>query len=85
MPSNEFLCKKCGDVHERLYYSKCPFVNARDSELDSQIEHSPSVSSLTSQAGENDLNAQILAEFESLGGRMTAMEPKMSDTSPVEQ
>ena len=32
----------------------------------------------------NDLNLQILAELKSLGGRMTAMEQKMSDNSPVE-
>ena len=33
---------------------------------------------------ETDLNAQILAELKSLSGRMTAMEQKMSDTSPAE-
>ena len=55
-----------------------------NSELDSRIEQSPSVSGLTSQAGDNDLNLQILAELKHLGGRMTAMEQRMSDTSPME-
>ena len=84
MPAKEFLCKKCGDIHKRPINSKCPFVNAMGSEQNSQIEHSPSVCSLTRQKAENDLNVQILAELKSLGGRMTAMEQKMSDTSPAE-
>ena len=81
MPSKEFLCKKCGDFHKRPINSKCPFINTTDSELESQTEHSPSANGFTSQAGEMDLNAQILAELKSLGGRMTAMEQKMSDNS----
>ena len=84
MPQKEFLCKKCGDVHKRLINSKCTFVNTMDSDLESQTELSPSHSGLTSQAVESDINLQILAELESLGGRMTAMEQKMSDTSPVQ-
>ena len=68
MPSKEFLCKKCGDFHKRPINSKCPFINTTDSELESQTEHSPSANGFTSQAGEMDLNAQILAELKSLGG-----------------
>ena len=82
MPQKQFLCNKCGDVHKRPINSKCTFVSTMDS--NSQVELSPSHSGLTSQAVENDLNLQILAELKSLGGRMTAMEKKMSETSPAE-
>ena len=34
--------------------SKSPFVDTMNIELDSQTEQSPSVSGLTSQAGDND-------------------------------
>ena len=85
MPTKEFLCKKCGDVHKRPSNSKCPFVTPVDNELDvTQVEQSPSSSGLTSQASGTDLNMQILAELKSLGGRMTAMEKKMSDTTSGE-
>ena len=84
MPSKEFLCKKCRHVHKRPINSKCPFVDAMNSELESHIEQSPSVSGLTSQAADNALNLHILAELKSLGGRLTSLEQIMSDTSPVE-
>ena len=84
MPSKEFLCKKYVDVHKRPINSKCPFADAMNIELDSQSDQSLSVSGLTSQAGDSDLNLQILAELKRLGGRMTAMEKRMSDSSPVE-
>ena len=74
MPQKQFLCNKCGDVHKRPINSKCIFVSTMDSDSESQVELSPSHSGLTSQAVENDLNLQILAELKSLGGRMTAME-----------
>ena len=63
MPQKEFLCKTCGDVHKTPINSKCTFVNTMDSELESQTEHSPSGSGLTSQVVESDLNLQILSEL----------------------
>ena len=84
MPTKEFLCKKCGDVHKRPINSKCTFANAMESEVVNPTELLPSASGLTNQSGKSDLNVQILAELKSLGGRMSAMERKMADTSPVE-
>ena len=84
MPQKQFLCNKCGDVHKRPINSKCTFASTMDSDSESQVELSPSHSGLTSQAVGNDFNLQILAELKSLGGRMTAMEKKMCDTSPAE-
>ena len=84
MPNKEFLCKKCGDVHKRPINSKCTFVKVVDSEDENPIEQLPLASGLTGQASDNDLNVQILAELRSLRGRMTAMEQRMSDTSPAE-
>ena len=55
-----------------------------DSEDENSIEQLPLASGLTSQASDTDLNVQILAELRSLGGRMTAMEQRISDTSPGE-
>ena len=83
MPTKEFLCKKCGDVHKRLI--NCPFATSVDNELNlSQVDQLPPSEDLTSQASGMDLKMQILAELKSLGSRMTAMEKKMSDTSPEE-
>ena len=49
-------------------------------EVWSQQEQLQSVSGLTSQAGDNTVNLQILAKLKSLCSRMTAMEQRMSDT-----
>ena len=83
MPSKEFLCKKCGDMHKRPINSKCPFVDAHVSS-ESEIEKSPIASGGPGLSDNNDLNLQILAELKSLGGRMTAMEQKMLDTNSTE-
>ena len=83
MPSKEFLCKKCGDMHKRPINSKCQFVDAHVSS-ESEIEKSPIASGGPGLSDNNDLNLQILAELKSLGGRMTAMEQKMFDTNSTE-
>ena len=83
MPSKEFLCKKCGDMHKRPINSKCPFVDAHVSS-ESEIEKSPIAIGGPGLSDNNDLNLQILAELKSLGGRMTAMEQRMSDTNATE-
>ena len=83
MPSKEFLCKTCGDMHKRPINSKCPFVDvhvASESEVDKSIIASGGLE----QSDNNDLNLQILAELKSLGGRMTAMEQKMMETDSTE-
>ena len=83
MPSKEFLCKKCGDMHKRPINNKCPFVDAHVGS-ESETEKSPIASGGPGKSDNNDLNMQILAELERLGGRMTAMEQKMLETNSAE-
>ena len=83
MPLKEFLCQKCGDMHKRPINSKCPFVDAH-MESDSRDDKSPTASGMPVQSVDNDLNLQILAELKSLGGRMTAMEQRMSESESTE-
>ena len=65
-------------------------INSKDAivdshvDTDSQFDKSPTVSGVPGQSSDNDLNLQILAELKSLGGKMTAMEQRMSETDPVE-
>ena len=83
MPSKEFLCKKCGDMHKRPINSKCPFVDAH-MDSDSQSDMLPTASGGPGQSYDNDLNMQNLAELTSLRGRMTAMEKRMSESDTAE-
>ena len=55
MPSKEFLCKKCGDMHKRPINSKCPFVEV-NVDSDSQSDESPTASGGPGESHDNDLN-----------------------------
>ena len=70
-------------MHKRPINSKCPFVDSHV-DADSQSDKSPTASGGPGHSSENDLNIQILAELKSLGGRMTAMEKKMSESDAAE-
>ena len=52
--------------------------------MDNQNNRLPSASGLTNQVGNNDLNVKSLAELESLGIKMTAMESRISEKSRME-
>ena len=84
MPSKEFLCKSCGDMHKRPINSKCLFVDS-DVDIDSQSDNLPTASGDPGHSSKNVLNMQILAELKSLGIRMTAMEKKMSELEVTEK
>ena len=70
-------------MHKRSINSKCLFVDAH-MDSDSQSDKSPTASGGPGQSYDNDLNLQILAELKSLGGRMTAMEQRMSESDSAE-
>ena len=79
MPSKEFLCKKCRDMHKRPINSKCPFGSPQSVEFDSENVTVPGVSGVSVQSDDSTaLNVQIFTEMKSMGGRMTAMEDRMA-------
>ena len=85
MPSKEFVCKKCGDMHKRPINSKCPFVSPQTVESESASVTMPGVSGISVQSDDSTaLNVQILAELKSLGGRMTVMEDRMAKSEQQE-
>ena len=47
MPSKEFLCKKCRDMHKRPINSKCPFGSPQSLEFDSENVTVPGVSGVS--------------------------------------
>ena len=68
MPSKEFLCKKCGEMHKRPINSKCPFGSPQCVEFHSENVTVPGVSGVSIQSDDStDLNVQILAELKNLG------------------
>ena len=70
-------------MHKRPINSKCPFVDAHV-DNDSQFDKSPTARRGPGQSSENDLNLQILAELKSLGGRMTAIEQRMTESDSAD-
>ena len=74
MPSQEFLCKKCGDTHKSIN-SKCPFGSPQSVEFDSENVTVPGFSGVSVQSNDSTaLNVQILAELKSLEDRMARSE-----------
>ena len=69
MPRKLFKCKACGDTHERPINSKCQHIdNIETSDLDGDS---------VSEAGQMDINQQILHELKQLSGRISKVEQKV--------
>ena len=65
MAPNDFHCSTCGDMHKKPINSCCPFISV---EITASQLGQNDISSLHGSGGVEQLNLEILAELQSLGG-----------------